>query len=124
MNVKLYQKLDKWFDQNILNGKNPADGGFALLSELQREHEFQLMVLILPVFEGSTLDYRHKSMHERVYQTAKPFGNIQVIDLLDHFSKDGGTIDHFAFDRLHMNERGHAALAKILEPIIRSAAAR
>lgn len=114
----------KWYDQNILNGKTPVAGGFALLSELQRKHKFQLIVLILPVFEGSMHNYKYHAMHKKVYQAAEPYENIEVIDLLNHFSKNGGTINHFSYDSLHMTEQGHATLARILQPVINSAAAR
>lgn len=97
---------DQAYRENFLKEGSTVETGFRILSEAQKRHGFQLRILILPAFTEAFDDYDYGRFHERVFQAAKQFPDLTVIDLLPHFAKLRNDASHFAIDDgIHMNER-------------------
>lgn len=110
---------DQWYMANVLHGRSPVRAGLELLAKLRRRQGFDLRVLILPEFSAPFSQYRSAAIHQRVFEIARDFPGMPVVDLLDEFAAFGGPARSFAWDGLHLNERGHDATARILLPLIR-----
>ena len=98
--------------------------GFELLSELQREHGFTVVVAILPAFSHRFSNYQEHRVHEKLRAAAEPYPNLEILDLLPLFREESDDAAQFAFDGLHLNERGHRVLTKLLTPVVREIAER
>ena len=118
---------DKWYANVVLKGRSPVEAGLQLLSKLQREHGFLAVVLMLPEFSTPFEQYRSGWIHSKASAAVKGLPGIQFIDLLPGFAQLDGSAKSFANlprDPVHLNEEGHRAMASLLEPVIRNAAAR
>ena len=92
--------------------------GLNLLSKLQQEHGFVVIVVILPAFNARFDEYQFSHVHEEVFRSAEDLSGIVVIDLLQSFARVDNNAKKFSYDGIHMNEFGHEVMAKILLPII------
>lgn len=113
-------RQEEWYVTDVLKGRSTVEAGLELLSELQQEHGFRALVLILPGFNATFDNYRYGDIHEKVFQAAEGLPGITVIDLLPLFAGLDGDGKTFTLDSLHMNEYGHKSMAEILLPIIRA----
>jgi len=121
--LKLSQRIhDDLYIKDILKKQTTVRAGFALLSELQQRHSFSTLVVILPAFKNPFTEYKHTSIHDRVFQAAEGLPGIPIIDLLHNFARLDNNAGKFSYDGLHMNEYGHKAMAEILLPIIEALA--
>jgi len=111
---------DEWYVTDVLKGRSTVEAGLELLSDLQQEHGFRALVLILPGFKDFFDEYRFGDMHEHVFQAAEGLPGITVIDLLPKFAEVTNDGKIFTIDQLHPNEYGHATMANILLPIIQA----
>lgn len=112
-------RQDEWYVTDVLKGQSTARAGFELLAELQEEHGFRALVLILPGFNDTFDKYRFGDIHGKVIQAAEGLPGITVIDLLPMFAGLDNDGKRFTHDSLHMNEYGHKSMADILLRIIR-----
>jgi lysophospholipase L1-like esterase len=121
--LKLSQRVhDDSYIENILKKQTTVRAGFALLSELQQRHGFSTLVVILPAFKNPFSEYKHGSIHKRVFQAAEGLPSISIIDLLHSFARLDNNAGKFSYDGLHMNEYGHNAMAEILLPVVKARA--
>lgn len=116
---KTKDKQDQWYSTNILKGQSTVQAGFNLLSDIQKEHNFQALVVILPEFRAPFDKYRSSHIHEKVFQAAQELSGITVIDLLPKFASLDNNAKRFSYDDFfHLNEYGHTVMAQILLPIV------
>lgn len=113
-------RQDEWYATDVLKGQSTARAGFELLAELQEEHGFRALVLILPGFNDTFDAYRFGDIHEKVQQAAEGLPGITVIDLLPMFAGLDNDGKRFTLDSLHLNAYGHKSMAEILLPVIRA----
>lgn len=111
-----------WYSENVLLGKNPAEAGFDLLAELQRQYGFTSYVAILPVFNGNLNEYKMGAVYDQVRICADPHEELSVIDLVQSFASINPDPTYFSYDGVHMKAQGHDALAQILVPLVRQVA--
>lgn len=116
--LRISERLhDDRYAKNILKGQTTVRAGLTLLSELQKREGFDVVVVILPSFDYPFSGYKHLSIHGEVFKAAEGL-SIPVIDLLPNFARVDNNAQKFSYDRLHLNEYGHKAIAEILLPII------
>lgn len=111
---------DDLYIKDILKEQTTVRAGFTLLSELQHSYGFATLVVILPAFMHPFAQYKHMSIHERVFQAAEGLTGIAIMDLLPNFARLDQNAGRFSYDGLHMNEYGHQAMAEILLSIIQA----
>ncbi len=95
-------------------GRTSVEAGFELLAELQRKHGFSALVAIIPGFRGPFDRYEHQDIHDRVFEIAGRFPELEVVDLKEDFRRIDPRGQAFSNDGVHPHPRGHAALAAIL----------
>jgi lysophospholipase L1-like esterase len=117
----LLEPPDAWSSES-LRGRSTVRAGLELLSELQQAHHFQVRVLVLPAFDASFDHYRHAELHRRIHEAAAGLPGIVVVDLLEAFASHGNNARALSYDHLHMNERGHRLMAKLILPVVTGAA--
>ncbi len=97
-----------------------TERGFERLAALGKEHGFQPIVVVFPLFEPLDTYRWHKS-HQRVAALANRYG-MQVIDLLEPFkeaSHGNLRLMQGRCNREHPDERGHEAAAIAIEKHLR-----
>jgi len=104
---------DRWYEENVLRGGSTLEVGFEMLARLRASHGFEVLVFVLPAFSDPFSRYRHGDFHTLVEEVAKRF-DFRVLDLIPGFQALNDDASLFALDAMHLNERGHAALAEIL----------
>ena len=114
---------ERWYWKHVLRGATTVKSGLALLSDLQRQAGFVAHVAILPEFHFPFDGYRAYPIHERVRRAADGLPGIQIIELLDHLKEIDNHAPVFSYDGVHLNEYGHDTVARILAPLIKTAAA-
>jgi len=114
---------DRWYVETVLQGRSTVEAGFRLLSQLQRPHEFQIRVLVLPTFNVPFDKYDSIEYHDRVRDAATELPGITIVDLLEGFSSRGDAPTALSYDGLHLSEKGHEVMAELLLPVIKGIAA-
>ncbi len=106
----------KVFDyrHDVLQNRNPVERGLELLSKLQRENGFQVVIFLIPAFDWKEQVYRYTHIHEAVKKAAAAYPNMAVVDLRPACMAVERTGGGFAFDGLHPNERGHRLLGELM----------
>ncbi len=113
---------EDWYRRDVLQGRTPVRAGLELLRELRHEYGFAAVVAILPVFRNPIRRYKYAEVHRRVFEAADGLGGVSVVDLLPRFAELPDDLRAYSIDGLHLNERGHDALARMLVPIVKAAA--
>lgn len=113
---------ERHYLEQVLGGDSPVRAGLAALSELRQEHGFEVLVVVLPYFDEPYSDYQGYEEHRRVLEDARGLAGIEVVDLLARFGAVSDELALFSFDGLHMNQRGHAELARMLSELLRERA--
>lgn len=104
---------DRWYEENVLRGDSTLEVGFEMLARMRASHGFEVLVFVLPAFSDAFSTYRHGDFHGLVKEVAERF-DLRVIDLIPAFQARNDDAGVFSLDAMHLNERGHAALAEIL----------
>ena len=102
------------YQRDVLKDRNPVESGLELLSRLQQERGFKVVIVIIPAFDWKDRQYRYADIHARLKAVVDRYPAFQVADLLPGFlaaEKDGAK---FTFDGLHPNEAGHQLVADAL----------
>jgi lysophospholipase L1-like esterase len=97
-----------------VEGPSNVSYGLRLLDELQSEHGFRALVVIVPAFDAPFDAYRYPRLHARMMQALPPGERIPVLDLLPRFQSAGHDAATLSRDGVHPNEAGHEAVARIL----------
>ena len=113
---------DQWYTTEILKGQSTVRAGFLQLAELQRQHGFAAVVVLLPAFDMPFSEYRSWDIHEKVVAAAAGLPGLTVIDLTPQFAALDDDARMFAWDSVHMNAHGHDAMARILLPVVLASA--
>jgi lysophospholipase L1-like esterase len=111
---------DRWYEDNVLEGRSPVRAGLELLSELQSANGFAALVLILPEFLYPFDEYRFGHIHDRMHEDARGISGFDMVDLRDPFRDVSNDAGAFSFDGLHLNEYGHQIMAAIVYPLVRA----
>jgi lysophospholipase L1-like esterase len=112
-----------WYQREVLSGRTPVEAGLELLSNLQEEHGFPVIVLLLPDFNQPARRYASSRIHRSLLEAAGVYPNLRVIDLLEEFTRFDPRLRVFSYDGLHLNHLGHRRMAQILARLIRDEAA-
>jgi lysophospholipase L1-like esterase len=102
------------YRQRHLGGRDPVAAGLELFDSLQREHDFEAVVFAVPSFSGSLLENHDAEIHARLRETLKVHPAIPLWDLTQDFAAIDVIGQRFSTDGIHLNARGHDALARIL----------
>ena len=113
---------DQWYTTEILKGESTVRAGFVQLAELQRQHGFTAVVVILPAFDMPFSEYRSGDIHEKIVEATSGLQGLPVIDLTSRFAELDDNARIFAWDSVHMNAHGHDVMARILLPIVQASA--
>ena len=105
---------DRIYAERFLGRRSTVRAGFELLSELQQEHGFPVLVVILPALDRPFHNYRSLDIHQRVLEDAAGLPGLNVVDLLPYFAATGLEASELARDPVHPNAEGHKLLADIL----------
>jgi len=114
--------LDDAYERDVLKGRTTVRAGFELLSALQREHGFAALVVLLPSLHDPIARYPFAEIHRRAIETARDLPNVPVVDLLPKFAELPDDVRSYSIDGLHLNEKGHEAMARIVLPLLRDLA--
>lgn len=109
---------DRLYAERFLGQRSTVRAGFELLSELQQEHGFPVLVVILPEFHQPFDQYASSEIHQRVFEDAEGLPGLTVVDLLPYFAATGRDARHLAEDAIHLNALGHEVMADILLPFV------
>ncbi len=96
-----------------------TEAGFQRLATLAREHGFQPVIVVFPLFEPAAT-YRWGQFHRNVAQVAARF-NFPLLDLFGPFSAaTGGDLRALQgrCNREHPDERGHRAAAQAIQQFL------
>ena len=113
--------FEREYRRNQLDGECPVERGMRQLAELQKEHGFEVCVVVLPFFRDSLEDYPKKTqnIHDQVATIVSGYPQFRFTDLKSHFRQLPEPPPYYACDRLHLNETGHQEMTEMLLPIIR-----
>lgn len=108
----------------ILRGRSTVEAGFELLASLARQSArtgdgFRVLIFILPGFDRPFSEYRYADLHREVLRLAASHPELEAVDLQERFAAIDDNAAIFSWDGLHLNEHGHAVLARILEDELR-----
>lgn len=93
---------------------------FSYLSKLSIDHQFRVVVVILPHLENLT-DYLYLDEHKRISDIAKSHG-FKVIDLLEDFRKcEQSDLSPLGIDQFHLTPNGHRCAAESVARELNSA---
>ncbi|MCH2170513.1 SGNH/GDSL hydrolase family protein [Myxococcota bacterium] len=92
--------------------QEPVKSGFALLSKLERQFGFDSLIWVLPYFEEG--EYQHQERHQKVAELAAVHPNLSLVDLRERLYSKMPDPRQLAWDKMHLNEKGHAILGEIL----------
>lgn len=109
---------DRLYAERFLGQRSTVRAGFELLSELQQEHGFPVLVVILPELRRPFDQYASSEIHQRVVDDAAGLPGLTVVDLLPYFAATGLAPNQLRRDAIHLNALGHEVLADILLPFI------
>lgn len=102
------------YKRDVLKDRSPVESGLELLSRLQQERGFKVVIVVIPAFDWKDRQYRYTDIHARLKTIVARYPAFKVVDLLPEFmavDKDG---ERFSHDGLHPNEAGHSLLADAL----------
>jgi lysophospholipase L1-like esterase len=97
-------------------GTSRTERGFERLATLAREHDFQPVVVVFPLFEPLA-SYRWHAQHAQAAQLAARYG-LPVLDLLEAFAAAGdGDLRNLQgrCNREHPDEQGHRVAAREIQ---------
>lgn len=100
-------------------GRSRTDRGFERLAALGREHGFQTVVVVFPLFEP-VATYRWRAYHQQVAALAARNG-FPVLDLLDAFAAETGgdlRVLQGRCNREHPDESGHRVAAREIKAFL------
>jgi hypothetical protein len=119
----LYRRLSQkeyhryYFEKN----KQTAFHYVSKMHELLKNDGIRFQIVILPVFEETDdgfKDHPLKDLHHTIDKILAEH-NIEVVDLLESFAKEGKSPKFYAYDIWHPNEEGHWFIAqKLLGPVL------
>jgi len=96
---------------------------FSMLSELRRDHAFEVLIVIFPSFLKLSNGYPFHHIHDHVKGYARHY-NIPVLDLYGAYARetveDGSEFRDTKDDYCHPNERGHQIAAKAIYHLLKS----
>ena len=102
------------YRRDVLKNRNPVERGLELLSTLQQENGFRVVIFLIPAFDWKEQEYRYTGIHDAVKKVAAAYPNLTVVDLRPACMAVERTGGGFAFDGLHPNERGHRLLGELM----------
>jgi hypothetical protein len=108
-----------YFERN----KRTAFPYLSKMQELLEREGVRFQIVLLPVFEKTDdgfKDYPLKDLHREIVEFLAEH-KIEVVDLREHFAKQGKAPRFYAHDIWHPNEEGHWLIAQqLLKPVLRS----
>ena len=107
------------YQHDVLKTRNPVESGLELLSRLQQERGFKVVIFLIPAFDWQNGEYKYTGIHDRLKQVAARYPDFAVVDLLPAFMAINNKGEGFTYDGLHPNEAGHRALAELMTPYLR-----
>jgi lysophospholipase L1-like esterase len=121
----LYKQLSQkeyhryYFERN----KQTAFHYLSKMHELLEREGIRFQVVLLPVFEESDDGFKNYPLKDLHQQIAKVLTEhkIEVVDLMDNFTKQDKAPKFYAYDIWHPNEAGHRFIAQqLLGPVLAS----
>src|ERR1035437_4899973 len=107
------------YQRDVLKTRNPVESGLELLSQLQQERGFKVVIFLIPAFDWQNGEYKYTGIHAKLKQVAAHYPDFVVIDLLPAFMAINQKGEGFTFDGLHPNEAGHREIAELMAPYLR-----